>query len=46
MCSYQYLPADRVIVRQNRRAENLYFIMNGEVSLSKVSIDELTGEEE
>lgn len=46
VCIYQYLPPDRVIVRQGRRAENLYFIINGEVNLSKVTIDELTGEEE
>ncbi|XP_011698332.1 PREDICTED: uncharacterized protein LOC105456180 isoform X3 [Wasmannia auropunctata] len=45
VCFYQYLSAGRGIVRQGRKAENLYFIMNGEVSLSKVAIDELTGEE-
>jgi len=44
VCIYQYLPSDRVIVRQGRRAENLYFIMNGEVNLSKIMTDELTGE--
>lgn len=44
VCIYQYLPADRVIVRQGRKAENLYFIANGEVDLSRVAIDELTGE--
>ncbi|XP_071570054.1 uncharacterized protein [Temnothorax nylanderi] len=46
VCIYQYLPADRTIVRQSRRAENLYFIINGEVNLSKVAINELTGNEE
>ncbi|XP_071630635.1 uncharacterized protein [Temnothorax longispinosus] len=46
VCIYQYLPADRIIVRQSRRAENLYFIINGEVTLSKVAINELTGNEE
>ncbi|XP_029159086.1 uncharacterized protein LOC114931267 [Nylanderia fulva] len=45
VCIYQYLPAGRVIVRQGHRAENLYFIANGEVSLSRVAIDELTGDE-
>lgn len=44
VCFYQYLPAGRVIVRQGRKAENLYFIMTGEVNLSKIAIDELTGE--
>lgn len=44
VCVYQYLPVDRVIVRQGRRADNLYFIANGEVSLSKIAVDELTGE--
>ncbi|CAL1684261.1 unnamed protein product [Lasius platythorax] len=45
VCIYQYLPAGRVIVRQNHKAENLYFIANGEVNLSRVAIDELTGDE-
>ncbi|XP_018403857.1 PREDICTED: uncharacterized protein LOC108780593 [Cyphomyrmex costatus] len=45
VCNYQYLPSGRVIVRQGRKAENLYFIMNGEVYLSKVVIDDLTGDE-
>ncbi|XP_011871106.1 PREDICTED: uncharacterized protein LOC105563803 isoform X4 [Vollenhovia emeryi] len=45
VCIYQYLPPNRVIVRQGRRAENLYFIMNGEVNLSKVVIDDVTGNE-
>lgn len=44
VCIYQYLPAGRVIVRQDHKAENLYFIANGEVSLSRVAIDELSGE--
>lgn len=41
---YQYLPADRVIVRRDRKADNLYYVANGEISLSKVVADELTGE--
>jgi len=45
VCIYQYLPAGRVIVRQGHKAENLYFIANGEVSLSRVAIDEFSGEE-
>ncbi|XP_070153254.1 uncharacterized protein [Polyergus mexicanus] len=45
ICTYQYLPAGRVIVRQGHKAENLYFIANGEVSLSRVAIDELSGDE-
>ncbi|XP_018307245.1 uncharacterized protein [Mycetomoellerius zeteki] len=45
VCFYQYLPSGRVIVQQGRKAENLYFIMNGEVNLSKVVIDDLTGDE-
>ncbi|KOC69263.1 Uncharacterized protein C20orf152 like protein [Habropoda laboriosa] len=43
-CSYQYLRPGRVIVRQDRVAENLYFILNGEVSLSKIITDRWTGE--
>ncbi|XP_077259067.1 uncharacterized protein LOC143895632 isoform X1 [Temnothorax americanus] len=46
VCIYQYLPADRMIVRQSRRAENLYFIITGEVTLSKVAINDVTGNEE
>ena len=42
-CFYQYLSSDRVIVRQGHKARNLYFILNGEVNLSKVVIDDLTG---
>ncbi|XP_050465272.1 uncharacterized protein LOC126858767 isoform X3 [Cataglyphis hispanica] len=45
VCVYQYLPADRVIVRQGHKARNLYFIVNGEVNLSKIEIDEFTGDE-
>ncbi|KAL6448422.1 hypothetical protein ACFW04_000385 [Cataglyphis niger] len=45
VCIYQYLSADRVIVRQGHKAKNLYFIMNGEVNLSKIVIDEFTGDE-
>ncbi|XP_076749689.1 uncharacterized protein LOC143422711 isoform X2 [Xylocopa sonorina] len=44
VCFYQYLRAGRVIVRQDRVAENLYFILNGEVSLSKKVTDRWTGE--
>ncbi|XP_012063936.1 PREDICTED: uncharacterized protein LOC105627259 [Atta cephalotes] len=44
-CFYQYLSSDRVIVRQGHKARNLYFILNGEVNLSKVVIDDLTGDE-
>ncbi|CAK9796531.1 Cyclic nucleotide-binding domain-containing protein 2 [Anthophora plagiata] len=44
VCFYQYLRPGRVIVRQDRVAENLYFILNGEVSLSKIVTDRWTGE--
>lgn len=43
VCFYQYLRHDRVIVRQGREAENLYFIISGEVSVSKIVIDRWTG---
>ena len=43
VCFYQYLRAGRVIVRQGHKAENLYFIVNGEVSVSKVVTDRWTG---
>lgn len=43
-CMYQYLPAGRVIVRQDHKARNLYFIAHGEVDLSKVVIEQFTGE--
>ncbi|KAK9304618.1 hypothetical protein QLX08_004049 [Tetragonisca angustula] len=46
VCFYQYLRAGRVIVRQGHKAENLYFIVNGEVSVSKVVTDRWTGEAE
>ncbi|EZA54365.1 hypothetical protein DMN91_002348 [Ooceraea biroi] len=45
VCVYQYLPAGRVIVRQGHKARNLYFIAHGEVELSKVTVDQLTGDE-
>ncbi|XP_076660967.1 uncharacterized protein LOC143364561 [Halictus rubicundus] len=44
LCLYQYLKPGRVIVRQGREAENLYFIITGEVSLSRVVIDRWTDE--
>ncbi|XP_076277246.1 uncharacterized protein LOC143207530 isoform X2 [Lasioglossum baleicum] len=44
LCLYQYLKPGRVIVRQGREAENLYFIINGEVSLSRVVVDRWTDE--
>ncbi|KAI4497774.1 hypothetical protein M0802_007100 [Mischocyttarus mexicanus] len=44
VCLYQYLPKDRVIVRQGYKAENLYFIVNGEVNLTRVVTDDLTGD--
>ncbi|XP_015177482.1 PREDICTED: uncharacterized protein LOC107066930 [Polistes dominula] len=44
VCVYQYLPRDRVIVRQGNKAENLYFIINGEVNLTRVVTDDLTGD--
>ncbi|XP_043665208.1 uncharacterized protein LOC122627780 [Vespula pensylvanica] len=43
-CLYQYLPRNRVIVRQGHEAWNLYFIINGEVNLSRVVTDNITGE--
>ncbi|XP_019700446.1 uncharacterized protein LOC105190731 isoform X2 [Harpegnathos saltator] len=45
VCFYQYLPADRMIVRRGRKANNLYYIASGVVSLMNVTIDELTGDE-
>jgi len=44
LCFYQYLSADRVIVRQDHKPRNLYYIAHGEVDLSKVVIDKVTGE--
>ncbi|XP_029053416.1 uncharacterized protein LOC114880996 isoform X1 [Osmia bicornis bicornis] len=44
VCFYQYLSPGRIIVRQDRPAENLYFIVSGEVSLSKVVTDRWTDE--
>ncbi|XP_078038553.1 uncharacterized protein LOC144470856 [Augochlora pura] len=44
VCLYQYLRPGRVIVRQGHQAENLYFIVNGEVSLSKTVTDRWTNE--
>ncbi|XP_033203949.2 uncharacterized protein LOC117164761 [Bombus vancouverensis nearcticus] len=46
VCFYQYLRPDRVIVRQGREAENLYFIISGEVGVSKIVVDRWTGESE
>ncbi|OAD52387.1 hypothetical protein WN48_01786, partial [Eufriesea mexicana] len=46
VCLYQYLRPGRVIVRQGREAENLYFIISGEVSVSRVVTDRWTGESE
>lgn len=42
-CFYQYLRPGRVIVRQDHDAENLYLIINGECSLSKIVTDHWTG---
>ncbi|XP_015433092.1 PREDICTED: uncharacterized protein LOC107189133 [Dufourea novaeangliae] len=44
VCVYQYLKPGRVIVRQGHQAENLYFILNGEVTLSRVVTDRWTDE--
>ena len=43
VCRYQYVPEGRVIVKQGHEATALYFIVKGEVSLSKIEIDEVTG---
>lgn len=43
VCRYQYVPEGRVIVRQGHEANALYFIVKGEVALSKIEIDEVTG---
>ncbi|XP_053989307.1 uncharacterized protein LOC128881906 isoform X2 [Hylaeus volcanicus] len=43
-CMYQYLRPDRVIVRQGRQADNLYFVIQGEVSISRIVTDRWTGE--
>ena len=43
VCIYQYVPANRVIVQQGHRANALYFIVKGEVVLSKIEIDQVTG---
>ncbi|XP_012148200.1 uncharacterized protein LOC100880244 isoform X2 [Megachile rotundata] len=44
ICHYQYLPPNRTIVRQGHKAVNLYFILNGEVSASRVVTDRWTKE--
>ncbi|XP_061934225.1 uncharacterized protein LOC107994723 isoform X2 [Apis cerana] len=44
VCYYQYLRAGRVIVRQGHKPRNQYFIINGEVSVTKTIIDRWTGE--
>ncbi|XP_076631746.1 uncharacterized protein LOC143346931 isoform X1 [Colletes latitarsis] len=44
VCMYQYLRPDRVIVRQNREADNLYFIIQGEIGVSRIVTDRWTGE--
>lgn len=44
VCYYQYLRAGRVIVRQGHKPRNQYFIINGEVSVTKTVIDRWTGE--
>ncbi|KAK2588222.1 hypothetical protein KPH14_004257 [Odynerus spinipes] len=46
VCLYQYIQRDRVIVRQGHIAQNLYLIVNGEVGLTRVVTDDLTGETE
>lgn len=43
VCYYQYLRAGRVIVRQGHKPRNQYFIINGEVSVTKTIIDRWTG---
>lgn len=44
VCRYQYFSPNKVIVRQGHKAENLYFIIDGEVSLSRTEIDSYTGD--
>ncbi|KAL2716303.1 cAMP-dependent protein kinase regulatory subunit-like [Vespula squamosa] len=44
VCIYQYIPRGRVIVRQGHKSWNLYFILDGEVSLSRVVTDNITGD--
>lgn len=43
VCGYQYLGPGRVIVRQNHQAHCLYYIVNGEVALTKIDKDHVTG---
>ncbi|XP_076668702.1 uncharacterized protein LOC143369112 isoform X2 [Andrena cerasifolii] len=44
VCRYQYLQPGHVIVRQGRDAENLYFVVNGELALSRMVTDPWSGE--
>ncbi|XP_076182497.1 uncharacterized protein LOC143154337 isoform X2 [Ptiloglossa arizonensis] len=44
ICQYQYVQPGRVIVQQGRIADNLYFIIEGEVTSSKMVTDRWTGE--
>ncbi|XP_051172498.1 uncharacterized protein LOC127288852 [Leptopilina boulardi] len=43
-CRYQYVPAQRVIVRQGHTAEALYFIVSGQIILSKIEINNVSGD--
>ncbi|XP_043469974.1 uncharacterized protein LOC122503478 [Leptopilina heterotoma] len=45
VCRYQYVTAQRVIVRQGHPPEALYYIVSGQVDLSKIEIDNVTGDE-
>ena len=43
VCRYQYLGPNRVIVRQGHPANALYYIVKGEVNLTKIVTDNVTG---
>ncbi|KAF7991688.1 hypothetical protein HCN44_010489 [Aphidius gifuensis] len=45
VCCYQFLQKDRVIVRQGDPARFLYFILKGQVTLSKFEKNNVTDEE-
>ncbi|XP_024945999.1 cyclic nucleotide-binding domain-containing protein 2-like [Cephus cinctus] len=44
VCRYQYLGPGRVIVRQGHKAFALYYILNGEVNLSRIVMNNITGD--
>lgn len=44
VCRYQYVTAQRVIVRKGHQPEALYYIVSGQVDLTKIEIDNVTGQ--